>query len=837
MEIAATDNAGQRRASPSAAPAWAVGSHKERTSAMVSELTVMSLRRVCDPEALDCGTTEELTPIEAIIGQPRAIKALQFGLGIREQGFNIYVAGHTGTGKTTAVNRFLRELAKDRPIPSDWCYLNNFRDPYRPKTLRLPSGKARELQAGVRALVEGAQHAIRRAFESEEYAAKREETMKSFARQSDELIAKINSKAQQEGFLIQATPIGLMIIPVRDGKPLSDDEFMALSEQEQEEIAQKRDQLQSELGAAMRRAKNLEKDAHTAVGELDQQVALFAISHLFDDLLERYREESAVVGHLEAVREDMLEHLDQFRRDPDEPNLSQAALPFALAGARRATFRDYQVNVLVDNSELEGAPVVMELNPTYNNLFGRIEQEAQFGALVTDFTMIREGALHRANGGYLVLPVQEVLRNPFAWDGLKRALENQEIAIEDAGDRLGFISTKSLRPEPVTLDLKVILIGDPGLYYLLHAVEDDFSELFKVKADFDVEMDRTDSSIRDFASFVCTVCEEEELKHLDGAALAALVEHGSRLAGDQAKISTRFGQIADVIREASFYATQDGSEYVAPAHVKQAIDERYYRSNLLEQRISEMIQRGTIMIDVTGEKVGQVNGLSVIDLGDIVFGQPSRITAAIGLGRDGVVNIEREAELSGPIHTKGVLILAGYLTEKYAQDSPLSLSAHLVFEQSYSGVEGDSASSTELYATLSALAGLPIKQGIGVTGSVNQKGEVQAIGGVNEKIEGFFEVCKAYSLTGEQGVMIPAANASNLMLKEEVVEAVREGRFHVWPVKTIDEGIEVLTGVPAGARQPDGTFEAGTVNARVDSRLRELAEKMQDFGRAGEDEE
>jgi lon-related putative ATP-dependent protease len=499
-----------------------------------------------------------------------------------------------------------------------------------------------------------------------------------------------------------------------------------------------------------------------------------------------------------------------------------------LGDTRQATSK-YEVNVLVDNSLHTGTPVVMELNPTYNNLFGRIEKEAQFGTMVTDFTMIRAGCLHRANGGYLVLPIEDVLRNLFSWDSLKRALRNREISIEEAGERLGFITTKSLRPEPIPLEVKVILIGQPGLYHLLHTYDKDFSELFKVKADFDTQMERTAENVRNYVAFTCSLCNEEGLTHLDQSALAKLVEYGSRLAEDQAKLSTKFGDLADVIREASFYANQENSGYVTAIQVKRAIEERYYRSNLLQERIREMIERDTLKIDVTGEVIGQVNGLSVLSLGDISFGRPSRITASLGLGREGLIDIEKQAELGGPIHSKGVMILAGYLTEKYTQDKPLSLSARLVFEQSYSGVEGDSASSAELYALLSSLSNLAIKQGFAVTGSVNQKGRVQAIGGVNEKIEGFFEVCQAKGLTGQQGVLIPESNVKHLMLKEEVVEAVWAGKFHIWPVETVDEGIEVLTGVRAGERRDDGTFEEGTVSHAVDKRLRELAQAAREF--------
>jgi lon-related putative ATP-dependent protease len=798
---------------------------------MITELPLEKLRWTCDPQVMGCNTSEEMKTLETIIGQERAVRSLQFGLGIKELGFNIFVAGLPGTGRTTAVERFLEEVAKEKSIPHDWCYVNNFRDSYRPKALRLPPGRAKEFRADMKSLIEGAQGELQRVFESEEYIAKKEEVTQGFQQRRDEILGQMNQRAQEEGFLIRVSPIGLMTIPLKQDKPLSEEEFMELSSDEREKIAQKQKELQSELEAIVRQGRGLEKSASDELQKLDQEVALYSLSHLIQDLKEKYQDVPEVISYLEEVKDDILENLSQFRAEPDE---QQPSLPFPVPGSRETPFRKYEVDVLVDNSELEGAPVVVEMNPTYSNLFGRIEQEARFGALTTDFTLIRDGSLHRANGGYLVLPVEEVLRNAFSWDSLKRALRNKEIAIENVGERLGFITTKSLRPEPVPLDVKVILIGHPQFYHLLRAFDEHFSELFKIKADFDTQMDRAEDNIRNYAAFVGSVCEEENLRHLDNSALAKIVEHGSRLAADQEKLSTRFGEIADVIREASYYATQDDATYATAAHITKAIDERFYRSNLIQERIQEMIERGMIKIDVTNESVGQVNGLSVMEMGDISFGRPSRITASIGLGREGLVDIEREAKLGGPIHTKGVLILSGYLVEKYTQDKPLSLSARLVFEQSYSGIEGDSASSTELYAILSGLSRLPIKQGIAVTGSVNQKGEVQAIGGVNEKIEGFFEVCKAKGLSGEQGVLIPESNVTNLMLKDEVVEAVKGGKFHVWPVKSIDEGIEILTGVKAGQRQEDGTFEEGSVNDRVDKRLRELAEALKEFARPAE---
>jgi predicted ATP-dependent protease len=816
---------------------------------MVTELPVDKLRRICDPQMLGCESTEEMEPLETIIGQERAVRALEFGLGIKDLGFNIYVAGPPGTGKTTTVKRFLEEVARGKDVPPDWCYVNNFRDPYRPNVLRLPPGRGREFQKDVKNLVEWARREIPRVFESDEYAAQREETVQGFQRQRQELLSQMGEKAQEEGFLLQMSPMGLLIIPVREGKPLNEEEFMALSPEIKEEVQQKREGLQEELKRAMRQVRGLEKKANEALLGLDQEVVLYAVAPPVSELTEKYQHLPEAVAYLKEVRDDIVENLSQFKEEAK----AQPAPSLPMPGAEELPFRKYEVNVVVDNSELEGAPVVMELNPTYNNLFGRIEKEAQFGALITDFTMIREGSLHRANGGYLVLPADEVLRNLFSWDSLKRALRNGEIAVEEAGERLGFATTKSLRPEPIPLNAKIVLIGQPAPYYLLYNMDEDFGELFKVKADFDTRMDRTGDNIRDYAAFVCTLCGEEGLKHLDASALARLIEHSSRLAEDQEKLSARFGEISDIIREASFYATQDDAARVTAAHVQKAIEEKFYRSNLVQERVNEMIQRGAVMIDATGEEVGQVNGLSVLSWGDITFGQPSRITVSVGPGREGLVDIEREAKLGGPIHTKGVMILGGYLVEKYAQDKLLSLSARLVFEQSYSEVDGDSASSTELYALLSSLSGLPIKQGIAVTGSINQKGEVQAIGGVNEKIEGFFETCKAKGLTGEtasrtsassvepsvetQGVLIPASNVENLMLKEEVVEAVREGKFHIWSVKTVDEGIEILTGVKAGDRLEDGTFEEDSVNDRVDRRLMELAEKMRDFGKEDREEE
>jgi len=795
---------------------------------LVNELSSEKLRKRCDPVSLQCESTEEIAPLEGIIGQGRAMKALKFGLDIEQSGYNIYVAGYPGTGRTTAVKGFLDEMAKAKPVPSDWCYVNDFANPYEPKAIRLPPGEGKNFEDAISGVIDEVKRALPKAFESEEYASKREATIKSLEEERDALLTDLNKRAQDQGFAIQISSIGIIVVPVVRGKPLSEQEFMALSPQVRDEIQKRREGVNSDLRDAMRQMRSLEGKVNEAIEKLNHDVALFAVGHLFDDLKEKYKGFPEVAAYLDDVQRDILENLEQFLK-PEAPAQEAPSAPSPFPWMKEQPIRKYDVNVIVDNSGLKGAPVVIEFNPTYQNLFGKMEKEAQFGVLSTDFTMIRGGSLHRANGGYLVIPIEETLRNIFSWEGLKSALRDRRIVIEEIGERLGAITTKGMRPKPIPLSVKVILIGEPLLHQLLYTYDKDFRELFKVKADFDTTMDRSEDNVQKYTAFICTFCQKENLKHLESSAIAKIIEYGSRLAEDQEKMSARFADVADIIREASFYADRDGSKYTTGDHIERAIEEKLYRSNMIQEKIQEMIQRNVLLIETEGEAVGQVNGLSVMSLGDFAFGTPSRVTASIGMGREGVIDIERRARMGGPIHTKGVLILSGYLAQKYARDKPLTLSARLVFEQSYSGVEGDSASSTELYAILSALSGLPIKQNLAVTGSVNQKGEVQAIGGVNEKIEGFFEVCKARGLTGKQGVMIPESNVQNLMLKEEVLEAVKAGKFHVYPVKTIDQGIEVLTEVKAGTRLPDGKFEKGTVNFMVDESLREMALKLREF--------
>ncbi|MCE5298746.1 MAG: AAA family ATPase [Methanoregulaceae archaeon] len=793
---------------------------------MITQLPVEGMRNTYDSALVECESTAELQPLEEIIGQDRALKALDFGLNIKEAGFNIYASGVHGTGRKAAVEKFLNELARTRPRGNDWIYVNNFKNPYEPNAIQLPPGMGREFRDDMAAFIAEAKRVIPKIFESEDYVNRRDAALRSFETEKAKLFARIDASAKEKGFVIQPGPQGLLTIPLKDGTPLEQESFLALPEEEQRGYQKKREELTIEMRNTFRQLRDLDQKGTETIEQLNREVALSAMGHRVASLKDKYAKADEILSFIDAVQTEMVENLPQFMGEMQQP---QVPPQFQNPLIKELMFRKYEVNVIVDNSDNSGAPVVFEQNPTYPNLFGKLEKEFSYGVVTTDFSMIRPGSIHKANGGFLVLPVEELFRNPFSWDGLKTALKTGKVAIEEPGERMGYITTKSIKPESIPLDLKVVLIGTPMVNQILYTQDPDFSELFKVKADFDATMDRNEENVRKYSAFVCTLCKKFQLKHLDRSAVAKVVEYGSRLADDQKKLTTRFSLIADVIREASYYAAQDGAEMITEKHILKAIDERTYRSSLIQEKIQEYIRRGVFLIDTEGEKVGQVNGLSVISLGDIEFGRPSRVTASIGVGRGGIMDIEREASMGGPTHTKGVLILSGYLANKFAQDKPLSLNARLVFEQSYEGVDGDSASSTELYAILSSLSGLPLKQYIAVTGSVNQNGEVQAIGGVNQKLEGFFEVCKAKGLTGEQGAMIPASNVQNLMLKEEIVEAAKAGKFRIYPVNTIDEGIEVLTGIKAGERQPDGTFKEGTVNYLVDKRLREMAETFREY--------
>ncbi len=801
---------------------------------MTLELRPDQVRKKFDPDSLGFGDTKELDGLNGIIGQDRAVNAMEFGLHMRGNGFNMYVAGPPGIGKMTSVKAFIEEVAQSKDTPDDLCYVNNFDDSYSPLSIKLPSGKGCELQKDMEEFVERVRAELPRAFESDEYTARRDELMNELNRRREDISKEVSEKAEREDLSIRPSPMGVLIVPTKEGKALGDEEYQELSEEEKEKIQKQREEVQSDMKAAMKDVRKLEQETQERIKELDRNVALNTVGGLIDDLEEKYSEYEKVTEFLEAVQGDMLDNLDMFKGDAGQPRGEQQQqahpqLKKQQQAAEELTLRKYEVNVLVDNCKADGAPVIMEYNPTYNNLVGRIEKEMKMGALTTDFTMIRPGSIPRANGGFLVLPVEDVLMSPFSYDELKRTLRSNKIPIEDIGERLGFMTVKTIRPEPIPIDVKVVLVGSPLIFYLLQAYDEEFQELFKVKVDFDTRMELNEGNLKEFMSFISTFCSKEELKHLDRDAVAKVAEHALRMTDDQERLSIKFGLLSDLLREADFWAGKDGSDHVGAEHVKRALDEKIYRSNLLEERIREMVERGTILIDTEGETTGQVNGLSVIDLGNYRFGRPNRITATVGPGRDGIVDIEREANLGGPIHSKGVMILSGYIDRKYSDGRPVTLASKLVFEQSYQGVEGDSASSAELYAILSELAAVPIKQNIAVTGSVNQHGQVQAIGAVNQKIEGFFDVCRVKGLTGEQGVVIPESNRKNLMLRDDVVEAIGEGKFHVWAVSTIDEGIGVLTGLRAGEKETDGTFEDGSVNERVRLRLRDFEDTMKEF--------
>src|SRR6267378_3049136 len=795
----------------------------------VSELSPEKLRLECPPDQVGCETSAELGPVDGIIGQDRALKALKFGVEMKGKGFNVYVAGPPITGKRPAARSFLENIAKTRPTPPDWVYVNNFQNPYEPKALKLPPGKARVFQKDLKNLVDQAKRAVPAALQNDEFVSRGNGITKKAVAERNRILSDLNKQAEVHGYTVRMTQLGITIIPVVDGKTVSQEEFDTLPARVKKKYDQSRDTVRAALDKAGKEVNDLDARTLEELKKLRDDSVRYAIGGLMTNLVSRYEDMPDVVQHLNELRDDIMENTELFtpagaeeKPDAEQQSALEKSLPEFL-------LRRYDVNVIVDNSESKGAPVISEDNPTVTNLLGKFENESRFGAITTDFTLIKGGSIHRANGGYLILGAIELLKNQFSYDGLKRVLQSGSILIEETGQRLGVASTKTLVPQPIPLNVKIILVGDHEIYQALYTQDPDFGILFKVKAHFDDSIERNDQNQKTYGSFVHSLCEREGLNHLEAPALAKVVEYGSRLAEDQTKLSTKFPEIADLVREANLYAFQDGSKYIKDTHIAKALEEKIYRSNLLDEKTKEMIQRGVILIDTSGTKTAQVNGLSVISLGDFDFGQPSRITVSIGLGREGVIDIERQAKLGGQTHTKGVLIISGYLEDKYARDKPLSVSCRLVFEQSYGGVDGDSASSTELYAILSALSDLPVRQNFAVTGSVNQKGEVQAIGGVNEKIEGFYHTCKAKGLKGDEGVLIPTSNVQHLMLSEEVVEAVKQGRFHIYPVSTIDEGIEILTGIKAGALRNDGNYEAGSVHFRVNKRLAEMAEEITKF--------
>ncbi len=788
-------------------------------------LSAQALYKPCDPAHFDFSSTAELEDLADVLGQARALEAIHFGIGIKKSGYNIFALGPAGTGKQAVVTQLLSQKASTEADPTDWCYVNNFELPHKPIKLCLPKGQGRKLCHDMARLIDELREAIPALFESDEYRRKIHEIEEALKARQEQSIDEIRHSAKAESIALVRTPNGFAFAPMQGEEVIHPKEFKKLPEETRNKFDSQIEELQQALEHVLRMIPQWRREVREQLKQLNAEVAMSVVGHLIEELSEQYQDNEDVLKYLETVQEEIIANVDDFRRGEEEE-------PTIVIGPTQggASFRRFEVNLLVDHSDASAAPVVFEDNPTYQNLVGRVEHMAMMGALITDFTLIKPGSLHRANNGYLVLEAYKLLQHPFSYEALKRALRSGEIHIGSLEQMLSLVSTVSLEPEPMPLNVKVVLLGDRMLYYLLYQLDPEFQELFKVSADFDDQMDRSPEGHNLYARLVATLVKKDALRPFDKAGVARVIEHSARISEDAQKLSTHMRSISDLLCESDYWAEQHGRDLVTEEDVQTAINSQVRRSSRMKERLHEHIHRGILLIDTSGEKIGQVNGLSVIDLGNTIFGTPTRITAQVRMGEGDVLDIEREVDLGGPIHSKGVLILSGFLGAKYTRDFPLALSASLVFEQSYGEIEGDSASSAELYALLSALSGVPIKQGFAVTGSVNQHGQIQAIGGVNEKIEGFFDVCNERGLTGEQGVLIPSSNVNDLMLRRDVVEAVEKSKFHIYAVETVDQGIEVLTGAAAGDVNDEGKYPEETVNYKVAQQLLHFAEIRHEFG-------
>ena len=791
-------------------------------------LTCDQLFRACEPDGLGFATTTDLEPAHGLIGQERALAALEFGVAIRAHGFNIFALGAQGSGRHNAVQRFVKARAKDASPPDDWVYVHNFSEPYRPRALRLPTGLGPRLKATLDELIEQLKGMLPAMFEASEYRDRRGAIESEFHETQQAAMREVAEKADAQDLRILKTPTGMMIVPIDNSEPIKPEIVERMAEADRTAIEAKIKVLGKELTKTMRAIPDHDKERRQRIEALNREMAELAVSRAMDDIPAEFHDIPELAQHLTNIRTDLVANAEAFLTEEDGQGP-----PLNLAMNR------YRANPLLRSADYDGgAPVIYVDSPDVGYLVGRIEHIPHMGALLTDFTQIKPGALHRANGGYLLVDAERLLVSPFAWHSLKRCLRAREIVIASPMQGTSTMTAVSLEPAPVPLDVKVILFGDRRTLHMMAAMDPDFAELFKVAADFDDVFPRSLESEREFCCLIAGITRDESERPLTAAACAALIERAARLAGDAERLTLRVGWLADLIREADHWAGQDGAKFIDAAHVEKTVEQQTHRIDLIREKMHEQITRDTVLIDTDGEAVGQINGLAVLQAGYLAFGKPSRITARVRMGTGKLVDIEREVEMGGPLHTKGVLILSGFLAARYALDAPMSVAASLVFEQSYGGVDGDSASSTELYALLSALSGLPIQQGLAVTGSVNQNGEVQAIGGVNEKIEGFFDICASRGLTGSQGVLVPIANAKHLMLRRDVVEACRDGRFHIHAVAHIDQGIEILAGREAGKRAPDGDFPKNSVNRLVEDRLVAFAKARRQFakGVTGENE-
>jgi len=792
---------------------------------MLKKVDEKELYLRCKDSELPFNTTDDITSLKETIGQKRALNALEFGLDIDSHGFNIYILGESGTGKLTTIKNILKEKSADEPVPDDWCYVYNFKNHDAPRAVSLPPGTGAAFQKDIDEMITALRQEIPKVFDSKEYEKQKNGMIDTFQKKQKKHFEDLEAAAKERDFTLRKTVSGLVLVPVKTtGETLSEEEYNDLEPEVKKKVEQIGKELQEKLDDAIRTVREEEKKIKNIMKDLERQAALSCVGHRIDELKTKYSDNSDLTSYLDEVKEDILEHLDDFKPQEEQTPV----LPFMKVEKTGPSFDRYSINVFVNNHDLKGAPVVVENNPTYYNLFGRVEHKLQYGVAITDFTMIKPGSLQMANGGYLVIDALELLKNIFSYDALKRTIKDKEMKIDDVWEQYRLISTVTLKPAPIPFNVKIILIGTPQLYYLLYSLDEEYRELFKVKADYENRMNRNEENTLKYANFIRTKCEERGLRPFDKGAVARVIEHGARLAEHQNKLSAKFSEIADLLREADYWAKSGNNAKVTAGDVDKALTEKTYRVNKVERKILEATKEGTIMIDTEGAVTGQINGLSVLDLGDYRFGMPARITAKTYAGRAGVVNIERETKMSGRIHEKAILILTAYLGGKYAIKQSLSLSASLTFEQLYGGIEGDSATCAEVYALLSSISGVPLKQSIAITGSMNQHGEVQPIGGANEKIEGFFEICKIKGLTGDQGVIIPGRNTIHLMLSEEVTTAVRNKKFTIYSIDNIEDAIELLTDMKPGEANAKGIYPKDTFNYLVSKKLKELVDILKE---------
>lgn len=793
----------------------------------VRELRYDALKNHCGKELFPFSTTAEIEALQGgIIGQERAVKAFDFGLQVKFSGYNIFMCGPFGTGKTTYAKVSTQRLAQTEAVPYDWCYVYHFQNPRSPQSLRFAPGQGKQFRDDMNELVQLFKTEIPKAFRSEEYEKQKTEIVRAYEEKRDVFMGKMSDMAKEHGFQVRTTNAGIYFMPVIDGKTIDEDAYDDLEEEVKAKIDGESVLMQEKAAAIMRDIRDLEKESKKQTDDLDYKVGLFAIGHHVNLVQEKYKEYERVIAYIHAVQEDVLENIGNFFEEEEEQDENLAALlPMLSKKQTEDITLKYKVNLIVDHSETKGAPVVIHFNPTYYNLVGEVEYDSEFGNLTTDFMKIKGGLFHKANGGYLILQAQDILTSPQSWEAIRRVIKTKEITMDGMRELMGAIVAPTLKPEPIPADMKVIIVGSNYYYDLLDEYDEEFHKFFKIKAEFDYEMKRSTENIQQISKFIKSFVEKEKTMDFDVTAVCAVVEESSRMAEQQNKLTTRFNDLSEILGEAVTWAKLDGASLVTGEYIKKAIHEKEQRLCMYEEKLGELLDDDVIMIDTEGEAIGQINGLAVLDMGSYCFGNPSRITATTYVGQSGIVNIEKEARMSGQTHDKGVQIISGFLGQTYAQEFPLSLSCRVCFEQNYNGIDGDSASSTELYCILSSLAEVPIRQDLAVTGSINQRGEIQAIGGVTYKIEGFFDLCKKRGLTGTQGVVMPTANCGDLMLKDEVVEAVKEGKFHIYPVSTLNEGIELLLQMPAGEKDQDGRFPKGSVHEKVWQKLKEYNEK------------